>query len=218
MAVSIEKHRDKTYIIILMALIIFLNIAILVIPFTFSVFDKSGVTWNRTIWFYGAWFEFDRIEETQDFGGIWTDLPGYSVAIGIIILVAIVFTTVAIFFTGKNKWRNPTIQRIGAIFVETGAILGFIGTMLFWRFGQIQTFDLTMQYYIGFYVAVIYFPLIMVLNFRSIIVSNQLPKPKETPPPSQEGILMDEGKKIRKKRQLFKHIDDIQEAVDNREV
>lgn len=216
MAVSNEKFRDRTYLIILFSFIGLSNFCIIVFPFAHSeITDIEGVTWRTDVWFAGFWHKYDRLAtENTDEGGGWWTLNDYRIEIMILVLTGILIIFGSIFFTGRNRWRSFKVQRIGGAFMLIGSILGFIGIMLFIRFLHNQSFDPLLKLHYGFYYAAVYFPLIMLASIYAMIKSVQLPIPEKKPAPPQEGILMSEDKKDAKRRKFFESIDDINEEAD----
>ena len=217
LTMPLSKTSDKTYITIMMVAIVFMNIIIAVVPVTNSVIVDSGtgVTWHRLTWFYGRWYQYDRIPDNEynNFGGLYDFADGFSIVIPILFSIAILLPFIGVFFIGKNKWDSILFQRIFASLITAGSIAGIIATVFFGLFYAKQTADPNMQLFIAFYVAAIYFVSLFFLSLKPIVVSNQKPKPVMTPPPPQEGELMDEEKKLAKKRKFFDHIDEIEETA-----
>ncbi len=217
MTVSVERFRDRTYLIILFSIIVLSNFCIIAFPFAHSEYtDEEDITWRTDVWFAGLWHTYDRLDEDSDEGGGWWTLPDYKIEILILVLTGLVVIFASIFFTGRNKWRSFTLQRISGAFMFLSSALGFIGTFLFFRFLNNQSFDPLLELEYGFYYAVVYFPLLMAASIYAMVKSVQLPIPEITPPPPQEGILISEEKKDAKRRKLFQHLDDIEEEADER--
>ncbi len=199
----------------MLAAIIFTSICIGAVPFTHSNWNDGNVTWHRSTWSVGAWFQYDRIDDNEydNFSGIYDSTDGYSIAIVILFAIAIILPFIAVFFIGKNRWQSFTFQRIFASMITVGAIAGVLATIFFGLFYGKQTVDPNMKFYIGFYIAAIYYPCLLVMSIKPIITSNQIPKPVITPPPHQEGQLLPQKKKDVIRRQLFQHVDDIKEEI-----
>ncbi|MHA1155306.1 MAG: hypothetical protein ACTSQK_04285 [Candidatus Heimdallarchaeota archaeon] len=215
MTMPLEKTRDKTYITIMLVAIFFCSICIGFIPFTNSIWDDGAITWHKFTWSIGGWYQYDRIDDNafDNIGGFYDSTDGYSVAIIILFLIAIALPLIAVFLIGKNKWQSFTFQRVFASIIALGAVAGILATIFFGLFYSKQTVDPTMKFYIGFYIAAIYYPCLLIASIKPIVTSNQKPKPVITPGPPQEGQLFPEKKKDAMRRQLFHHVDDIKEEI-----
>ncbi len=201
--------------IVLFSIVVLSNFCIIAFPFAHSKYtDEEDITWRIDVSFAGLWHTYDRIDEDSDEGVAWWSLPDYKIEILVLVLTGFVVIFASIFFTGRNKWRSFKLQRISSTFMLFGSIIGFIGTMLFFRFLNNQSFDPLLELQYGFYYAAVYFPLLMAASIYAMVKSVQLPIPEITPPPTQEGILISEEKKDAKRRKLFEHLDDIKEEVD----
>ena len=216
LTMSLDKTSDKRYIIIMMAVVVFASIAVALVPTTYNQWDEGTINWHRSSWFYGGYFQYDRIPDNDidNIYGQYSSADGFSLAIPILMGIALVLPSISVFFIGKNRWQSFTFQRIFASLITLGSIMGIISTVLFGIFSVKQTADPYMTLYIGFYVSAVYFGLLFIASLLPIITSNQIPKPKITPPPPQEGELMDEEKKLKKKRKLFEHLEEIEETAD----
>ncbi len=199
----------------MLSIIIFTSICLCGVPFTHSIWDDGNVTWHRSTWSFGTWAQYDRIPENEyeNFGGFYDLNDGYSVAIIFLFVIAIIFPLASVFFVGRNKRQSFTLQRVFASLLTIGAIAGILATIFFGLFFSKQTADPFMKLYIGFYVSAISFPCLLIMSVKTIIVSNQIPKPTITPAPHQEGQLFPEKKKDAIRRQLFHHIDDIKDDL-----
>jgi hypothetical protein len=73
-------------------------------------------------------------------------------------------------------------------------------------------------YSVGFYVSVIYFPILAIIGIYHAFVSHQLSIPEITPAPKQQGTLIPEEKKQQKRRQLFEYLEVIDKEVSDDKV
>lgn len=201
----------------MLAIIFLISACVIGVPFTHSIWNDGNVTWHRSTWSIGAWKQYDRIDdnEYENIFGFYDSTDGYSVAIIILFVIAIILPFCAVFFIGKNKWQSFTFQRVFASILTIGVIAGILATIFFGVFYSKQTADPYMKFYIGFYVSAICYPGLLIMSIKSIIISNQIPKPIITPAPPQEGLLLPENKKDAIRRQLFHHIDDIKESTED---
>ncbi|MCK5046307.1 MAG: hypothetical protein KAS22_06990 [Candidatus Heimdallarchaeota archaeon] len=214
MTVPIEKFKDRRTLIVLFCIVILGNIMILSIPCSWRNFDVGGESMIENIWIFGAWNQYNRLDpdSANADSGTFRDLPNYSVVIFIFIIISTVFLFCSAFFLGKNRWRNNTLQRIAGIIFSAAAIVGLASVLMFRSFYRLTYFP-DMDFYLAYYVGLVYFPIAFIGGLRSLFFPSQLPQPVITPGPEQEGILMDEEKKDKKRRKLFKQIDYIEEVA-----
>ncbi len=214
MTLPIEKFKDRRTLIVLFCIVVLGNIMILSIPSSWRNFDVGGESMIENIWIFGAWNQYNRLDPESAYAdsGIFRDLPNYSVVIFIFIIISTVFLFCSAFFLGKNRWRSNTLQRIAGIVFSAAAIIGLTSVLMFRSFYRL-TYYPDMDFYIAYYVGLVYFPIAFIGGLRSLFFPSQLPKPVITPGPEQEGILMDEEKKDKKRRKFFKQIDYIEEVA-----
>lgn len=214
LTVPIEKFKDRRTLIVLFCIVILGNIMILSIPSSWRTFDTGGESMIENIWIFGAWNQYNRLDPDSDYAdsGTFQDLPNYSVLIFINISTSVLLLSGSVFFLGKNRWRSNKLQRVAGIIFSVAAIIGLTSVLMFRSFYRL-TYYPDMDFYIAYYVGLVYFPIAIIGGLRSIFFPSQLPKPVITPGPEQEGILMDEEKKDKKRRKLFKQIDYIEEVA-----
>lgn len=214
MTASTEKHRDRWTLIILFCIVLLGNAMIFGIPCSWRTFTAGTESMIENIWIFGAWQQYNRLDPASIYadGGTFRTLPNYSIVIFIFIVISAVFLFCSAFFLGKNKWRSNTLQRIAGMVFSISAIIGLASILMFRSFYRL-TYYPDMDFYIAYYVGLVYFPIAFIGGLRSIFFPSQLPKPVITPGPEQEGILMDEEKKDKKRRKLFKQIDYIEEVA-----
>lgn len=214
MTVSTEKHRDRWTLIILFCIVLLGNAMIFGIPCSWRTFTAGTESMIENIWIFGAWQQYNRLDPASIYadGGTFRTLPNYSIVIFIFIVISAVFLFCSAFFLGKNKWRSNKLQRIAGIVFSISAIIGLASVLMFRSFYRL-TYYPDMDFYIAYYVGLVYFPVAFLGGLRSAFFPTQLPKPVITPGPEQEGILMDEEKKDKKRRKLFKQIDYIEEVA-----
>ena len=214
LTVPIEKFKDRRTLIVLFCIVVLGNIMILGIPCSWRTFDAGSESMIENIWIFGAWNQYNRLDPDSiyaDSGG-FQSLPNYSVLIFIFVITSILLLSSSVFFLGKNKWRSNKLQRIAGIVFSVAAIVGLSSVLMFRSFYRL-TYYPDMDFYIAYFVGLVYFPIAFIGGLRSILFPSQLPKPVITPAPEQEGLLLDEEKKDKKRRKLFQQIEYIDEVA-----
>jgi hypothetical protein len=214
LTVPIEKYRDRRTLVVLFCIVLLGNAMIFGIPCSWRTFTAGSESMIENIWIFGAWRQYNRLDPESVYAdsGTFRTLPNYSVAIFILIVISAVFLFSSAFFLGKNKWRSTKLQRIAGIIFSVSAIIGLVSVLMFRSFYRLTYFP-DMDFYIAYYVGLVYLPLAILGGLRSVFFPTQLAKPVITPGPEQEGLLMDEEKKDKKRKKLFQHIDYIEEVA-----
>ncbi|NHJ32848.1 MAG: hypothetical protein FK732_08295 [Asgard group archaeon] len=214
MTVPIEKYRDRWTLIVLFCIVLLGNSMVFAIPCSWRTFTAGSEAMIENIWIFGGWRQFNRLDPDSIYtdSGTFRTLPNYSIAILILVIVSAILLFSSAFFLGKNKWRSNTLQRIAGMVFSASAIIGLTSILMFRSFYRL-TYYPDMDFYIAYYVGLVYFPLAFIGGLRSIFFPSQLPKPVITEGPEQEGLLMDEEKKYKKRRKLFQQIEYIEEVA-----
>jgi len=208
---SKEKYFDRWTLIAFIAFVFLGDITILSIPFLHGAYEDLGYTWFTDIWGFGTWVNYNRIDTDMTTSGSFRDLVGFSAVIIAFLFISIVMITVSIFFLGKNRWRNETLQRSAGGSVSLFAVIGLISVILFAIYHKNNS-ESYMTYFAGFYIALIFFSLVFLGGIKNIFITNQLSKPIITPPPTKEELLP-EDKKDEKRSKLFDYIEEIDETA-----
>jgi len=214
MTEPIEKYKDRWTLIILFCIVLLGNSMIFGTPFSWRTFTAGTESMIENIWIYGRWHQYNRLDSNSIYAdyGTFRTLPNFNVWILVFVIISAVFLFSSAFFLGKNKWRSNKLQRIAGIVFSAAAIIGLTSILMFRSFYRLSYYP-DMDFYIGYYVGLVYFPIAFIGGLRSLFFPSQLLKPVITPGPEQEGILMDEEKKDKKRRKLFKQIDYIEEVA-----
>ena len=208
--ISKEKYLDRRSLIVFIAIVFFGDITILSVPFLHGTYEDFGYTWFTDIWGFGAWINYNRIDNDMSTSGSFHDLVGYSAVIISFLIISLVMITVSTFFLGKNRWRSNTLQKSAGGAVSLFSLVGLTAVILF-AFYHNNYNESYMKYFIGFYVAIIFFSFVFLVGLKNIVFPNQIPKPIITPPPSQEKFLP-EKQKDEKRSKLFDYIDEIDDS------
>ena len=214
MTVPIEKYRDRWTLIVLFCLVLLGNIMILSIPCSWRTYTEGTEQMTENIWIFGGWQQYNRLDPESEYNnaGTFRELPNYNVGILVLIIISVIFLFFSAFFLGRNRWRSNTLQRIAGIVFSIAAVIGLTSVLLFRSFYRTIYYP-DIDFYIAYFVGLVYFPIAFLGGLRSVFFPSQIPKPIITPGPEQEGVLMDEEKKDKKRRKLFQEIEYIEEVA-----
>ena len=201
---------DRRSLIAFIAIVFFGDISVLSLPFLHGTYEDLGYTWFTDVWGFGAWVNYNRVDNDMTTKGMFSDLVGYSAVIISFLVISLVMITVCTFFLGRNRWRNNALQRSAGGAVSLFSLIGLIAVILFAIY-HINNSESYMKYFIGFYVAIIFFSFVFLGGLKNMIFPNQIPKPIITPPPTQEKFLP-KKEKDEKRSKLFEYIDEIDDS------